>query len=345
MSLCIRDENKEEESDVRTLTIRDRGSHFMKIYDENGKPILVQMQSSFLINATNTATNRKKRRPWWLYVLFLAILFQILLYYGPPAPPQSELQETWYEFGLAKSREIIMPILDILLVIPFITRWCWKGIQYDVHEYLWKKNKRRTKCVQEWNNDDFWKEDDNNNSFLPIIQPRAQKVISQTFKAWKPDEKALVVVFSGTIGVGKKYVVNKLSQSLICNKEELLEINNNEYATRLHDLLPRLREHILRNHHYGNTIVIVINHAEDDGVLFEILDELSKTPRLVILITTHVGSKIIHRRILQQQEKNHEDGLVVSLSSPSLDWDIRDELDSKLGLGVSNYVTAIAPFV
>ena len=36
---------------------------------------------------------------------------------------------------------------------------------------------------------------------------------------------------------------------------------------------------------------------------------------------------------------------VALLNSPSLDWDIQNELDSKLGLGVSNDITTIAPFV
>lgn len=289
---------------------------YMQAYQRDGTPVLIPVHQFM---------SPKRPTPWWLYMVIVAIIFQILSFYGPPAPPQSD--QTWYEFGKSKGREIMRPLMQLVSVVPYVTTWCWQGMEDDFLE-IWRK----PSCVMQPISIEeiSWRD--------PVIgQSQAQNVVIDSLQSWKHNErtKPLVLTLSGTVGVGKRHMAEQISQMVICD-EGKLEIDGSKHAN-LSELLPGLRQHVQRYH--GG--IILITHPEDMkfGLLSDILEELSKTPNLIIIITTHVGSRVIHKELLQSDSNDS------GLNSASIDLDLREELDSNLGLGVSKYITSVAPFV
>mmetsp|Transcript_30195 Transcript_30195/g.44634 ORF Transcript_30195/g.44634 Transcript_30195/m.44634 type:complete len:460 (+) Transcript_30195:300-1679(+) len=289
---------------------------YMQAYQRDGTPVLIPVHQFM---------SPRRPTPWWLYMAIVAIIFQILSYYGPPAPPQSD--QTWYEFGKTKGEEIMRPLLQVISVIPYVTKWCWQGMEDDFLE-VWRK----PSCVMQPVSieENSWKDS-------IIGQSQAQSVVSEALQLWEHHQsaKGLVLVLSGTVGVGKRHMAEQISRIIVCD-EGKLQIDGSEYIA-LSEILLRLRQHVQRYH--GG--MILITHPEDMefGLLSGILDELSKTPHLITIITTHVGSRVIHKQLLQHDNSSS------GLNSVSMDLNLREELDSNLGSGVSQYMTSIAPFV
>lgn len=285
---------------------------YMQAYQRDGTPILIPVHQ-FL--------PQKRRTQWWLYMIFLAVLFQIVLYYGPPTPPQSD--QTWYEFGKTKGTEIMLVVIELVSVVPYVTKWCWQGMEDD----FWETWRQRSCVMQPISlNDNSWKDS-------VFGQSWAQDRISEALQHWKGNKskQALILIMSGTVGVGKRHMATQISQKVICD-EAKLEIDGSNNLSLL-EYLTQIRKHA----HRYRAGIILITHPEDMefGLLYSILEELSKTTHLITMITTHVGSKIIHRHLF------HGSGL----DSVSLDLDMRKEFDSELGSGVSKYITSVAPFI
>ncbi|KAI2501642.1 hypothetical protein MHU86_12840 [Fragilaria crotonensis] len=282
---------------------------FIVAYQRNGTPFLVPYNPP----------NQARRISWGFWIILVAFVTQLVLWYGPPAPPTEN--ETWSEFFRRETGALLQSTTSLLSVIPHVSHWVSKELHAEITELL-----KSPPCPLEL---------PSNLEILDeriIGQSRAVTVATQALHAWTKDKKALILVLSGTVGVGKLQLAQHIATLAVC-QTSIITINGRDYAHR-HDLVSQLQRHISG----GGGRIVIIQHPEDmmQHVLFMALESFASTPNLIIIITTHVGSRIIHRHL------KDEGG-----SSPtfSLEWALRHELDSELGTGVSDYVTAIAPFV
>ena len=281
---------------------------FIVAYQRNGTPFLVPY----------TPPKQPRRILWWFWIMVLATLTQLVLWYGPPAPPSQN--ETWHEFFRREAGALVQSASALLSVIPHVSHWISKELHAEVTELL-----KSPPCPLEVPSDFVGLEES------IIGQSRAVTVTTQALHAWKKDDKALILVLSGTVGVGKLRLAQHVAARTMC-ENAVVKIQGRDYSYR-HDLVAQLQQHAVA----GGGSIIIIQHPEDMAplLLSKALEALASTPNLIILITTHIGSRNIHRHLKDEG----------SSSSSSLDWALRHELDTELGQGVSEYVTAVAPFV
>jgi hypothetical protein len=293
-------------------------SAFVIAYQPDGTPMMVPY------NAHTTDGRSSSKRSWTFWVVVIAILAQLIRWYGPPAPP-SERIETWHEFGIREGGRFFQSSMALISVIPHVSLWISKELHAEVTDYLRPERCSMVEIIPQ-----------NIQSTLQhhiVGQSRAIDIVLESLNAWKYQEKALILIFAGTIGVGKITLAQELADQLLC-PDASLRIMGREYSQRT-DLVPQIRNYLSR----GTGHVVIIQHPEDmaTALLFPVLEALASTPNLVIIVCTHIGSRIIHRHF--KDEKS------LSTSSAKLDLALRQEFDIELGPGVSEYVTGIAPFL
>jgi hypothetical protein len=282
---------------------------FIVAYQRNGTPILVPYNPP----------KQPRKVSWWFWITAVAIVTKLVLLYGPPAPPSAD--ETWEDFLQREVGALVRSATALLSVIPHVSSWISRELHADISQLL-----KVPPCPLDVPND-FGTSAESS----IFSQSRAVALTAQALHAWKKEDKALILVFSGTVGVGKFHLAHYVAARSVC-ETSILQIRGRDYAQR-HDLVAQLRQYILD----GRGRVIILQHPEDMApmLLFNMLEALESTPNLIVLITTHIGSRIIHRHVKTE-------GLSPSFS---LDLEIRDEFDKELGHGVSEYVTAVAPFL
>jgi len=91
-------------------------------------------------------------------------------------------------------------------------------------------------------------------------------------------------------------------------------------------------QHVLRSKNTGT--IILIQHPEEmaPGLLSDAMERIRTLPNILVLITTHAGSRLIHKSLKQEH------------SILELDLALRQEIETTLGLE-SHLITAIAPFL
>lgn len=285
-----------------------------------------------------TQERKSPRTSWRFRIVLIAILTQLVCWYGPPAPPQSDAAESWMEFFERETMAWGKATLALASVIPHVSKWCWRSIQADMAEIL-----KAAPCPLQVPDD---------LSFLleaPMVgQSRAVAVATQALQAWQNSAsvlqgdtpKALILVLAGTIGVGKLRLAQQIAYTVTC-PAVVLQLQGKTYEDSLpHEFAEQLLQYTM-----GGELkrVVILQHPEDMAslLLTRALERLASIPNLIVILTTHVGSRIIHDHMKQQhlQEAGGQP------SSSLLDRALRHELDTELDPGVSDYITAIAPFV
>jgi DNA polymerase III delta prime subunit len=281
---------------------------FIVAYQRNGTPFLVPYNPP----------KQPRTLSWSFWLVLVAVVTQLVLWYGPPAPPTAN--EAWHEFFRRETGAFLQSTTNLLSVIPHVSHWISKELHAEITELI-----KSPPCPMEL---------PTNLEILDariVGQSRAVTITKQALHAWTRDKNALILLLSGTVGVGKLQLAQLVATLAVC-QTSTITIHGRDYAHR-HDLVSQLRRHISG----GGGRVVIIQHPEDmmQHVLFMALESLASSPNLIIIITTHLGSRIIHRHLKDEG------------SSPtfSLESALRHELDTELGTGVSDYVTAIAPFV
>jgi DNA polymerase III delta prime subunit len=293
-------------------------SAFFVAYQPDGTPILVPY------HANNTEVRSRSKRAWTFWVVMIAIVVQLIRWYGPPAPP-SERMETWREFAIREGGRFAKSAVALMSVIPHVGLWISKEIHAQVNDYFQAERCSMMAVIPQNIQSKL--------QFHIVGQSRAIDIVMQCLHAWKQHEKALILLFAGTLGVGKMELAQELANQLLC-PDASLRIKGREYSQRA-DLVPQIRHHISRG--FGH--VVIIQHPEDMTALLlsQVLEALASIPNLIIIVCTHIGSRIIHRHI--------KDEISVFHSSSKLDLALRREFDIELGPGVSEYVTGVAPFI
>lgn len=291
-----------------SLNVPAEAPAFIVAYQRNGTPILVPYNPP----------KQPRRISWWFWIAAVAIVAQLVKLYGPPAPPSAN--ETWKEFSQREVGALVQSATALLSVIPHVSSWISKELHAEISQFL-----KAPPCPLDVPSDFGTSESG------IVGQARAVALTAQALHTWRKDDKALILVFSGTVGVGKFHLAQHVAARTVC-ENSIIKIRGRDYAQR-HDLVAQLQQHLLN----GRGHVVILQHPEDMApmLLFNMLEAIVSTPNLIVLITTHVGSRIIHRHVKTKG----------SSPSFSLDLEVRDELDKELGHGVSEYVTAVAPFL
>jgi hypothetical protein len=261
---------------------------------------------------------------WWWLVSGL-IVAHLIARYGPPGPPKllhhaDDL--TWEEFFEYEIKRLVKASLALLSTIPHVSHWCWQGLREEVATYF-----QTPPCPLHVPD----------TLELDIVgQLRAVSLLSQAIVAWD-QASPLMILLSGSVGVGKMELAQQTANRLFdakCGNRET------EFLTIQGDLadeasaLSQIRQYTYQR---PQGSVVILQHA--DAMLSRLCRELRQYSKVVVLATTHLGSKAIHNSIRQYG------GDLQQVSKLELDLVVRDELDLALKEDVAQYFHAIAPFV
>jgi hypothetical protein len=263
---------------------------------------------------------------WW-WVALAAIVAHVVARYGPPAPPKQDDQHdlNWGEFLELEWNRLYKALVSLLSTIPYVGRWCWQGLYEDVVELF-----QPTPCAMLLPESLDW--------ISLVGQPVAKAVLSEALDAWDRIGP-LLLLHSGTIGVGKLELAKQIGKVVFqhCTSDpqaEALLITGDVYGKRI-DFGSVITNYLIKRPQGG---VIILHHIEKLALenLIQILQSIRQVKsKLIVVATTHVGSRNIHKSLKQQNQ----------LSKLELDLSLRHQIDSELETDLTHYFHAVVPFV